>query len=169
MYCPQCGQQQISENTSFCSRCGLLISGLAQWLTHGGNVPAARQDTLRKPTSPKRKMISRGAKLMFASAVAFPVFLGFSIVIDTPAPLLGPITIFLAGLALIIYSVIFGDDTPSPPAAPIEPSRLSTMFRGHALPPPNPAVSVVDQSVRTAELVGPPSVTENTTKLLDRE
>jgi hypothetical protein len=166
MYCPQCGQQQISENTSFCSRCGLMISGLAQWLTQGGIVPVVRQDTIRKPSSAKRKGISRGAKLMFAGGVLFPIFLGMSIAADNPAPLLLPITVFLSGLAWLIYSMIFGDDSPAPPQT-VEPPRFGPMFRSSALPPhQTPASSVMDQRVRTAELVDPPSVTENTTKLL---
>ena len=167
MYCPQCGQHQISENTSFCSRCGLMISGLAQWLTQGGIVPPVRQDTIRKPSSPKRKGISRGAKLMFIAGVLFPIFLGFSIAVDEPGPLLLPVTVFLAGLAYLLYSVIFGDDTPTLPKS-VEQPRFGRMFQGGALPPhQTPTSSVMDhQKVRTAELAEPPSVTENTTKLL---
>ena len=36
MYCPKCGQQQISDEMKFCSRCGLALSGLADWLAGGG-------------------------------------------------------------------------------------------------------------------------------------
>ena len=43
MYCPNCGQQQISEEMRFCSRCGLALSGLAEWLA-GGRLPAKRVD-----------------------------------------------------------------------------------------------------------------------------
>ncbi len=35
MYCPNCGQQQVSEEMRFCSRCGLALSGLAEWLAGG--------------------------------------------------------------------------------------------------------------------------------------
>ena len=39
MYCPKCGQQQVSDNTRFCSRCGLPIDVLAEWLAGGGVKP----------------------------------------------------------------------------------------------------------------------------------
>ncbi|HKO97655.1 MAG TPA: zinc ribbon domain-containing protein [Pyrinomonadaceae bacterium] len=173
MYCPQCGQQQISESTRFCSRCGLLVSGLPEWIARGGMVPLAPlQQPGPKPSTPKRKGIRRGAKLMFISGVAFPIFLGMSIAADFPGPLLVPFTLFFAGLAILLYSVIFGDDTPITTGQLHEPSRLGGIFGNNALPPAPANVQMntpVAHAVRTSELVGPPSVTENTTRLLDRE
>jgi hypothetical protein len=172
MYCPQCGQQQIADSTRFCSRCGLLVSGLAEWLARGGVVPAVHEkETVRRPTSPKRKGIRRGAILMFISAVLLIPFFAMAVVSDSPGPLVIPFTVFFAGLSILLYSVIFGDDVPVPTGQPSEPSRLATMFRGNALPPAthNPIQNVIEHPVRTSELVEPPSVTENTTKLLDRD
>ncbi len=174
MYCPQCGQQQISETTRFCSRCGLLVSGLPEWIARGGMVPFAPQAQPGvKPQTPKRKGMRRGAKLMFISAVLFPMFLGFSIAVDTPGPLVVPITVFFAGLAILLYSVLFGEDIPTALQEVAEPSRLKGLFGSKSALPPAPAnvhmQSTVSQPVRTSELAGPPSVTENTTRLLDRE
>lgn len=172
MYCPQCGQQQIADSTRFCSRCGLLVSGLAEWLARGGMVPAVpEQAPSRRPVTPKRKGIRRGAKLMFVSAVLLLPFFAMAVVGDSPGPLVVPFTVFFAGLSILLYSVIFGDDVPVPTSQPSEPSRLATMFRDNALPPAThrPIQSVIEHPVRTAELVEPPSVTENTTKLLERD
>src|SRR6185436_9773529 len=36
MFCPNCGQERISEATSFCSRCGYLLTGTADLLKIGG-------------------------------------------------------------------------------------------------------------------------------------
>ena len=36
MYCPNCGQQQVSGEMRFCSRCGLALTGLAEWLASNG-------------------------------------------------------------------------------------------------------------------------------------
>jgi hypothetical protein len=172
MYCPQCGQQQISDSTRFCSRCGLLVSGLAEWLARGGMVPAGRDEAvvLNRSASPKKKGISRGAKLMFISGVLLPVCFGLAFVVDGPGPLLLPATVFFAGLSILLYSLIFGEDVPILTQS-TEASRLTTMFRNTALPPAtnNQMHSMTDHPVRTAELAGPPSVTENTTKLLDRD
>ena len=173
MFCPQCGQQQIADSTRFCSRCGLLVSGLAEWLARGGMIPTAPEQPLFKPpVTPKRKGIRRGAKLMFTSAVLLIPFFALAVINDHPGPLVVPFTVFFAGISILLYSVLFGDDIPLPATQPSEPSRLATMFRGTALPPPthNPIQGASGHRVRTAELVEqPPSVTENTTKLLDRE
>ena len=39
MHCPGCGQQQISSETKFCSRCGLPLSIVSEVLVHGGYLP----------------------------------------------------------------------------------------------------------------------------------
>ncbi len=173
MYCPQCGQQQIAESTRFCSRCGLLVSGLAEWLARGGVVAAMpQQEPGPRPRTPKRKGLRRGAMLMFISGVLLPVFFALAVINDHPGPLIVPITVFFAGLSVLLYSLIFGEDYLPPPMSPPEvPSRLAAMFRSNALPPAthNTAQSVMDHRVRTAELAQPASVTENTTRLLDRE
>ncbi len=53
MYCPRCGQQQISDEMKFCSRCGLPMSGLAEWLTLAaakGDPPGSKIDVLKRRT-----------------------------------------------------------------------------------------------------------------------
>jgi len=39
MHCPRCGQQQISEETRFCSKCGFQLGLVSELLIHGGNLP----------------------------------------------------------------------------------------------------------------------------------
>jgi hypothetical protein len=39
MHCPSCGQQQISNETKFCSRCGLPLSIVSEVVMHGGYLP----------------------------------------------------------------------------------------------------------------------------------
>ena len=108
---------------------------------------------------------------MFISAVLLVPFFAMAVAFDDPGPLIVPVTVFLAGLSILLYSVIFGDDIPAATSQPSQPSRLATMFRGNALPPADhiPMNTRIEHPVRTAELVEPPSVTENTTKLLDRD
>jgi hypothetical protein len=171
MYCPRCGQQQISDETRFCSRCGLPISGLAEWLADGG-VPAGRGgETLVSPPSPRRKGIRRGAKLMFLSGVLIPVFFVLSIAAGNPGPLIIPLTIFFVGLSLMLYARLFGEEISPVKGQQAPPYGLGTTSGGSALPPAsNIGVHGVGrQQVRTAELAQPPSVTEHTTKLLDNE
>src|SRR5437870_7542617 len=39
MHCPGCGQQQVSAETKFCSRCGLPLGLISEVLAHGGFLP----------------------------------------------------------------------------------------------------------------------------------
>lgn len=166
MFCPKCGQQQIADNTRFCSRCGLPIDGLAQWLA--GDAPAAIGDKgLAVAVSPRRKGVRRGAKIMFLSAVLTPLFIVLSVISDAGEPLIIPFLLFLAGLSVILYSSIFKEKAPTQ-TTPARPAALGSAFSSNALPPASNtwANSRRDQAVRTAELAQPPSVTEKTTRLL---
>ena len=42
MFCPQCGQQQVTGVIRFCSRCGFPLDGVIQLLSNGGALPAYR-------------------------------------------------------------------------------------------------------------------------------
>ena len=76
MFCPKCGQQQVSNETRFCSRCGLAISGLAEYVAGGAALLVREEAEKLVLTSAKRKGIRRGAKVMFLSGVLTPVFFG---------------------------------------------------------------------------------------------
>ena len=39
MHCPRCGQQQVSEQTKFCSRCGFQLGLVSELLANGGFLP----------------------------------------------------------------------------------------------------------------------------------
>jgi zinc-ribbon domain len=169
MYCPNCGQQQISDEMRFCSRCGLALSGLAEWLA-GGHVPAKRVEAkVPDAASPRRKGIRRAAKLMFFSGVLFPVFLVIAIAEDEPGPLIAPFILFFISLAMMLYARIFSDKTAPVNYQPPQPPAFgSTSARG-SLPPAQSIPIPTRHHVRTNELAQPPSVTENTTRLLDNE
>src|SRR5689334_3481434 len=124
MYCPNCGQQQVSEEMRFCSRCGLALSGLTEWLAGGMLVRRAEEPQL---PSRRRKAIRRAAKLMFFSAVLFPIFLAISIGVDEPGPLFVPlIPLFISGVWML-YARLFMDETPqliqAPPARALMPPQ----------------------------------------------
>jgi len=172
MYCPNCGQQQISEEMRFCSRCGLALSGLAEWLA-GGRLPLVRREEERDAVSPRRKGMRRAAKLMFFSGVLFPIFLAISIGAEEGGPMVIPFLVFFISLVWMLYARLFSDKhTPMNLPSAAQTSTLgSTQARG-ALPPPInvPVPGVGRQQVRTNELAQqPPSVTDHTTRLLDNE
>lgn len=172
MYCPNCGQQQISEEMRFCSRCGLALTGLAEWLA-GGSLPVLRQtDEAQTPEiSPRRKNIRRAAKLMFLSGVLFPVFLGISLAVDEGGPMFLPFFVFFVSLVWMLYARLFMDNTPRVTYQAPQTTVLGPVSGRGALPSAN-TTSIPNAGrprVRTNELAQPPSVTENTTRFLDNE
>src|SRR5687768_15381503 len=107
MYCPRCGQQQISDEMKFCSRCGLPLSGLAEWVA-GGGVPSAYAAAKKvSAVSPRRKGIRRGAKVMFLSGVLFPLLLAISLALGEGGPMIVPGFIFFVGFTIMLYSRLF--------------------------------------------------------------
>lgn len=170
MYCPRCGQQQITDNLNFCSRCGLAINEVAKWLEGNTSLSPSEKGKAIKPHSTKRKGIRRGAKLMFISGVLFPIFFLLAIIFDAPAFLFIPFFTFFVGLSRMLYSRIFGDDSSSIKTEQTDPSKLGSMFGNKSLPSVRDSwtKNSAEPQFQTAELVKPPSVTEHTTTLLDK-
>jgi hypothetical protein len=170
MYCPNCGQQQVSDEMRFCSRCGLALSGLMEWLA-GGRPPAKRTDVSQETIalSPRRKGIRRAAKLMFFSAVLFPVFMVFCAAIEEGAPMILPCLLFFISLVMMLYARLFSDkNVPVNYQAP-QTSAFGPTAARSSLPPAANIPMPGRQHVRTNELAQPSSVTEHTTRLLDNE
>jgi len=171
MYCPNCGQQQVSGEMRFCSRCGLPLTGLAEWLA-GGALPVRQPDqTQLAEPSPRRKHIRRAAKLMFFSGVLFPVFLLLCAAIGEGGPMILPVGFFFISLVWMLYARLFIDNTAPAISYAAQQPAFGTAPARSALPPAvnNPMPNIGRQQVRTNELAQPPSVTENTTRLLDNE
>jgi hypothetical protein len=104
---------------------------------------------------PARKRSRLGAKAIFSSIVLIPVALALGILTDSPIPLLLPATVFIFGVTLISYYRIFGDDI----LPGREERQLSQCIPMPELPP---------KRVNTAEIKPPPSVTEHTTRILEK-
>jgi hypothetical protein len=181
MHCPNCGQQQVSEEMRYCSRCGFSLAGLAEWLA-GGRVPLqAAEKAPDSPDSRRRKNMRRAAKLMFFSAVLFPLFLVISIAEDEPGPLILPFFMFFIALMWMLYARLFMSKAApvnyqapqsSIPSGSFQTSTLGSGQARGSLPPAADNIPIsgpTRQQVRTNELAQRPSVTEHTTRLLDNE
>ena len=108
---------------------------------------------------------------MFLSGVLFPVFLVISRAIDEGGPMIIPVTLFFVALTIMLYSRLFVEEISPIKGQRAQPSALGAMSAGSALPPASniPMHGFAGQQVRTAELAQPPSVTEHTTRLLDKD
>jgi hypothetical protein len=169
MFCPKCGQQS-SDEIRFCPRCGLQLAGLAAYVASNENptaTPAAPQPVVM---TARRRGMRRGAKLMFICAVLFPVAALLAFEGDAPGPLLLVCTAGLAGLAWFVFSWLFNDNV-LPVGKDAKRRDLSAAGDRPALgaPQSTPVPLFNQQRVNTAEIYQPPSVTENTTKLLDKD
>ena len=180
MYCPQCGQQQVTNEMRFCSRCGFPLGGVTELLASGGVLRAGGGDELREQAlSPRRRGVKQGVLMLLLGAVIVPI-LGIINSYQEQTNLLEmfvaatAIIFFAGGLMRIIYAATFESAVPSDSPARVpaaQPSQLNMGGRVSALPPAEstPVPNFTPRRKNTAELVRPPSVTENTTRLLDEE
>ena len=169
MFCPKCGQQ-ASDEVRFCPRCGLSLAGLTGYVAANSFAPARVEAPRAAELTVKRHATRRAAKLMFFSVILFPLFFGVCFIVDGPAPLFVPLTVFLAGLVMLVYALLFGDEL-LPARRASGRSDLGPGADAHALGAPQfvPASHFNQQRANTAEIVQPSSVTENTTRLLDKD
>ncbi len=151
-----------------------------EWLSAGG-MPAKRQEVAQVAgDSPRRKGIRRASKLMFFSGVLFPIFLRICIAVEEGGPMIVPFGLFFVALVMMLYARLFSDNTervkgplvytPALQTSAAQNPALGSDQSRSALPPAanNSIPTFGTQPVRTNELVQPPSVTENTTRLLDQ-
>ncbi|MGB9179772.1 MAG: hypothetical protein WCB68_11055, partial [Pyrinomonadaceae bacterium] len=150
--------------------CGFRLAFVSELIINEG-LPAKIESIERSITrTERRRRYKQGAKLLFFSIVALPIAIGLSVIFDAPGPLIIPATMFLAGIFLMIYSRLFIEE--GLPAR--EKSRLKDLKEKASRPalPPSQSIPIAEQNSRainTAEIRQPPSVTENTTRLLDKD
>ena len=183
MFCPQCGQQQVTGVIRFCSRCGFPMDGVIQLLNTGGIIPMYRDSDEPAPISPRKKGVKQGGMLLLSGAVIVPILAMFANFTNATfleiLAALAAIICFIGGPLRMLFAAVFEEGAPKPfrpygpPAAmhaQPQPPRFVPHASQQALPPPQvrPPGSWRPRPT-TAELASPPSVTENTTRLLEKE
>ncbi|MBC8029678.1 MAG: zinc ribbon domain-containing protein [Pyrinomonadaceae bacterium] len=178
MYCPQCGQQQISDQVRYCSRCGFLLEAVTAVLAAGGMAPRYIQPGAR-PLSPRSKGVRQGAMMMLSTLFVVPVMAIIIVgVLNGPGAFVGlaAVTCFVGGLLRLLYALMMEDAYPPMESnqmnayAPPSSAQFDQTARNVGLPPASVnTTSSWRPRPTTSELIRPPSVTENTTRLLDKE
>ena len=165
MYCPKCGQQQLSDEVRFCSKCGFQLVAVSQLLRTDG---IAFVQPNEKLLLIKRPELRKGAKQVFLSfgllVVSFPL-MG---IIDPHFPFAYPLIIgtafiiFLFSLLQMIYYIFFGES--------ILPIKNQTFAFNGNQPQLNyqstQSLPFETRSFDTTEFVQPPSITEPTANLI---
>jgi hypothetical protein len=170
MFCPKCSQEQISDETRFCSRCGFQLNVVKAILSES----QTQSNEITKPgKSLRMRDVTVGAFLMFLLAV-----IGAAITIDMPPSHSARIIIIVmawVGLTLllnikpIIQYFLRSDNSTTDDASPGLISKLTSRNK-KSLPEAQstPASDFVFRDAKTAEMVQPQSVTEPTTNLLNK-
>jgi hypothetical protein len=168
MFCPRCGLE-APGSLRFCSRCGLRLDAVAFLLENNGELEKFGVPLKESGMPARRKKMRQGARLMFFSGVLTPIFFALSIIDDSPNPLIIPFTVFLAGLAWMLYFYLFGDSNA-------EAQDQGKLSRSTAAPlkaiPASQNERVMNPGLRTPatrELAHRPSVTEGTTELFEEK
>jgi len=181
MHCPRCGQQQISDQAKFCSRCGFQLGIVSELLVHGGFLPQLAE--LNK----KSTLFSRKNGIVF-SVFWFIVWVplltsifGAVLGVEELGAMCALIGVF-GSLMMLIASFVYLKPAPTKfdYAAAESPGTGYAGLYGpanqNALPPQQsqPASNYMApegswRAADTGDFARPGSVTESTTKLLKKD
>lgn len=178
MHCPSCGQQQVSNDTKFCSRCGMQLGLVSELLLHGGFLPQLAQLNKKKTVFNKKNGVVFATFWFIFFTMFCTAFFG---ILNAPDALVGilAITGVFGAMMMTIASLIF---------LPSSKQTLQGLPQAHAVQPPvglygqNQAALPPQQSTpvsaynmprtgvwRDTNDLEPSSVTENTTRLLNQD
>lgn len=170
MFCPNCGQQQVSEDVRFCSRCGFQMHVVARLLETGGALAGFEAEATGKKSLFKRITSSAGAKVMFVSVVMFIFVFFLALIANAPQFLAIPFFLFVIGAAMVIYKLLFGEKNNIVGDENFYQSKnINRTNSPNELPPSRsvPVSAYENPRSKANEIRQPPSVTEPTTKLLE--
>lgn len=167
MFCPKCSQSQAAEDMRYCSRCGFPLIGVAELVANDGTLPLKDPDGRKIK---RRKIIVRGwAGLNILNLILAPfIVIGVQSVEAVVIYLFFSLVLLLGGFAWLIYTRparedrdLFGKTNRD--------KDLSSSDTHSALPPDRTIpVDAFIHEHQTNELLIPPSITEGTTKLLEK-
>lgn len=187
MYCPKCAQPQVSDETQFCSRCGLPLSNLKEMVLAGGKPPASRAEAGEASLSPRQKGVRQGVMLMLLSVILIPAYvllaalfpaedrLVESSVSDTPFEKISQavlLTVFMLGLARVLYARLFQQGAGlSEGVGETEGGQLKGSASNYELPPAQsiPVSGFGSWRTETGDMAQPQSARKHTTKSLDTD
>lgn len=180
MYCPKCGQQQISEQTRFCSRCGFLMAAVTDLIANEGYLPGITQS---KGITPRRRGIYQGVFIFLLSFLVVPIITMITIALQAPpfAVVAAAVLLTVGGLLRVAYALMFESNIPGDSTIESHVMDVVKSFPGRdpsmrALPPEQS----IPVNAYTAPSTGgwrdtndlsktPGSVTDSTTKLLEKD
>lgn len=180
MFCPQCGQERVSVETNYCSRCGFLLSAAAELLQTGGQNPYAVVRSAYRSISPRKRGLKQGLFLFLLTFLVAPLMGMITVALRIEPFLVGfaVVFFFIGGLLRMVYALMFESAEPggstleekliAHAAAINDPSKQRVLAPQQTMPATSLA-SPAAGSWRDTNDLQPVSVTESTTKLLERD
>ena len=180
MFCPQCGQQQVSEETRFCSRCGFLLIAVADIVARGGALPEhlIPQDQL---TTPRKHGLKQGLFILLSGFLIVPIIIAISIFLRI-GPTLAMMATFLLAVGALLrmaYALLFESNAQIPWESESGVAGIAKNLLHKKAPQSLPAATSIPASdyfpppsrdwMDTNDLATPSSVTEKTTRLLEKD
>jgi len=163
----------------FCARCGFPLEGAMVLLAHNGMLPRYETAVGETKISARRKGVKQGALLFLFGVVLVPLLAIFASYapnrIGTAFEFFAAaaaVLCFVGGPLRMLFAALFEEGAPPrqfvPPSA-YAPPAIPPPVRVTALPQAT-ATPTVGWRTRpqTAEIVAPPSVTDHTTRLLEK-
>ena len=170
MYCPQCSQQQLSDEMRFCSRCGFPLTLVRDLIVGGGSLPHPQDHPLEPKLLRSMKGARRAAWIMLLS-LASTIPVGFLTAIEEELAIFLFLSGagFLVGFAFLLFAVFVQGRLAREHKIEQVPPAVTPEHRNPQLPPQRAVpVDTFTRPIRiTSEVAQPPSVTENTTRLLE--
>jgi hypothetical protein len=180
MHCPRCGQQQVSEEIKFCSRCGFPLALVGEILAQGGFLPQLAD--LDKDKKWLTRSLGFKLGLLWFIVLCF-ILLPLAAITKAPDQVIGGLFVIGFGGALLVSMLSFmflpkrtrstGTQSDAQNQTPQFSSGNSN--RTNALPPqttqPVSAYAPPANSWKAADTgdLSPRTVTEGTTKLLQKD
>jgi len=180
MFCPRCSQEQVSDEQKFCSRCGLPLDMIAEVLANGSLLPQLAELPKSKKFLTRRKgLLFSLVWFMIFSMILTPIFGGVAHAdaLALACAIMGA----MGGLILLIASFVVLKNEPKimesvnkeipnyraknlyQPQQPALPTQQSQSAQSYVSPANSWKAS------DTSEFAQPQSITENTTKLLEKD
>jgi hypothetical protein len=179
MHCPSCGQQQISSETKFCSRCGFPLGLVSEVLAHGGFLPQLAELHKKKTIWTKKNGVVASAFWFILFTIMLVSIIG---IVGGPGEAQGVLAVIgiFGGLMMLIASLVFLPSSrptyvPHPPMMPGMQHAPGLYGPQHQALPPQQSVPASTYAPpqagrwRDTNDLEAGSVTESTTKLLTKE
>lgn len=181
MYCPRCGQEQISTETRFCSRCGFLMAGVGTLVANNGNPEALAALKSVSVETPRKRGLKQGLFIFLLTFLVVPIITVLTIWLRAEpfGVVISAILLFVGGLLRMAYALMFESNETTAESNGQGVYQTAQNFLGgsqnkNALPPQSsiPVENYVPPghgNWRDTNDLEPASVTDPTTKLLNKE